>query len=220
MTGFRYERTVTVSAASLNGVATTQTPSGSGNLTLTSTTVALPNTGQRPQIVTLANLSNRTFTFTGTEYGTNRPMTYAMTGPNATTGIAGVSFGTLTDVAISGAAAGALTVGWAAQADTPPWYMDYRIAPTDISFQCIIVSGSPTYTARFTMDLPDGDGSSYNPTTYNPGTAKWWDHPIVASQTADNTGNYGKPIVAQSFYISGASTMRFTTWQGMGVGSG
>lgn len=207
---FGYRRTLTVSAASTNGVAASQTPSGAGDLTLASSTVTLPNTGQRPEIVTLANLSGRTFTFYGTEPVTGRTQSYSMTGPNATTKIAGVSFATITRVAIDGAAGGALTVGWAAEADLGPCPMDLRMNPTDIAFGCIIDSGTPTYTARFTMDDIYAD-------SYNPGTGKWWNHPIVVSQTADNTGNYGKPVSAIGLYASGVCVMRFQTWQGMGL---
>ncbi len=207
---FGYRRTLTVSAASTNGVATTQTPLGAGNLTLASTTVTLPNSGQRPQIVTLADLSALTFTFYGTLPLTNVAASYAMTGPNATTKIAGITFATITRVAISGAAGGALTVGWAAQADTGPLAMDLRMNPTDIGFGCIVDSGAPTYTAQFTLD-------DIYASDYNPATAKWWDHPIVAAQTADNTGNFGKPISACRLYMTGAGTMRFQVWQGVGL---
>jgi hypothetical protein len=207
---FGYRRTLTVSAASTNGVAASQTPSGAADLTLASTIVTLPNTGQRPQLISLADLSNRTFTFYGTEPVTGRTQTYAMTGPNATTKIAGVSFATITRIAISGAAAGALTAGWAAQADLGPCAMDLRMNPTDIAFACIIDSGTPTYTARFTMDDIYAD-------TYDPGLGKWWDHPIVVSQTADNTGNYGKPVSAIGLYASGVCVMRLQVVQGVGL---
>lgn len=204
-----YRKTLTVSAASTNGVATTQTPSGAGDLTLVSATVTLANTGQRPEIVTLADLSNRTFTFYGTEVGTGRSMVYSMAGPNATTGIAGISFATITRVAISGAAAGALTVGWAAQADTQPFPLDLIYAPTDVSFAGIIVSGSPTFTVRFTMD-------DVQDQTADPGSRVWFNHPSVTAQTSNATGNFGKPVTACSLYVSAASVMNFIILQGQG----
>lgn len=202
-----YRKTLTVSAASTNGIATSQTPSGAADLTLVSSAVTLPNQGQRPQIVTLADLSNRTFTFYGTEVNTGRTMSRSMTGPNATTGIMDASFATVTRVAISGAAAGALTVGWAAQGDLGAMPTDARANPTDIGFSCVITTGTPTYTVRFTMnDVQDA--------TANPGAYKWFDHPIVAALTSDNTGNFGKPVVAASLYASGVCTMDFVMIQG------
>lgn len=208
--GVVYRKTLTVSAASATGVAAAQTVGvGGGNLTLTSSTVTLPNTGQRPELVSVADLSGVNVTLYGTTYH-GRTITYTTVGPNGTLVIPW-TFYTITRIAVS-ATTGANTIsaGWAAQADLPMIPADYRYNPSDISFSCVISSGSPTYTARFTMDDPQD--STLDATSF-----KWFDHPIVASQTADNTGNYGKPITASSLYVNGASTMKYVSIQGVGA---
>lgn len=205
-----YRKTLTISAASTNGVAASQTPSGAGDLTLASSTVTLPNTGQRPQIVTLANLSNRTITIYGTDYA-GQSQSIAFTGPNATNYEVPLTFYTITRVAISGAAAGAFSVGWAASADTPPLPLDVIGAPTDISFGCVVVSGSPTFTVYLTMDKVLY-GSS------DPGLWTWFAHPIVTGQTTSQTGNFGKPVTACKLYATGESVMTFTVLQGTAMG--
>lgn len=206
----QYRKTLVVSAASTNGIAASQTPVGAIDLTLASSVVTLPNTGQRPQIITTSDLSNRSFTFYGTDI-TGRLKTYSIVGPNNATLVVPSTFYTITRVAISGTAAGALTVGWAAQADLQPLPLDTRLSPTDIGFACIIVSGSPTYTVRFTMD-------DVQDATLDPGAYVWFDHPIVSGQTANNTGNFGKPVVAASLYMTGAGTMRYVSLQGVAGG--
>lgn len=204
----QYRKTLTVSAASTNGVAASQTPSGAGDLTLASTTVTLPNQGQRPQIVPGAtNLAARTLTFYGTDY-TGRTQSIAVTGPNAANYTIPLTFASLTRVAIDGAAGGAFSVGWAAEADLQPLPLDTRYAPTDVGFACQITSGTPTYTARLTMaDVQDA--------SLNPGGYVWFNHPIVVSQTANQTGNFGKPVVACSLYASGVCVMEFIAIQGV-----
>ena len=202
-----YRKTLTVSAASTNGVAASQTPGAAGDLVLASATVTVPNGGQRIQIISAANLSARTFVVYGTEKNTGRTQTYSTIGPNATTLILPITFATVTRISVDAGTGAALTVGWAAQGDLGPMPINARANPSDVGFSCVITSGTPTYTARFTMgDVQDA--------TLNPGSLKWFDHPIIVSQTADSTGNYGKPTSAGSLYASGVCTMDYVQIEG------
>lgn len=202
-----YRKTLTVSAASTNGVAASQTPAVAGDLTLASAIVTVPNGGQRIQIISLADLRTKNFVIYGTEKNTGRAQTYATIGPNATTLILPITFATITRISVDAGTGAALTVGWAAQGDLGPMPVNSRASPSDVSFSCVITSGTPTYTARFTMgDVQDA--------TLDPGARKWFDHPIIASQTADNTGNYGKPTTATSLYASGVCTMDYVQIEG------
>jgi hypothetical protein len=202
-----YRKTLTISAASTDGVAASQTPGGAGDLTLASSTVTVPNGGQRIQIISGADLRTKNFVVYGTEKNTGRAMSYATIGPNATTLILPITFATVTRISVDAGTGAALTVGWAAAADLGTMPTNTRAIPTDISFSCVITSGTPTYTVRFTMDdLQDA--------TLDPSDRVWFDHPIVASQTANNTGNFGKPVTGVSLYATGACTMNFTMIQG------
>lgn len=208
----QYTKTLTVSGASTTAIAALQAPTSGTALTLAATTT--PNTGQRPSLTSTANLSGINFTFVGKDYN-GLAMTVTMAGPNNNTVVMDRSMKTITSITPNGTSASTVSAGYAAEADLPPIPCDVRYNPTDISFSCYIVSGSPTYTARFTMENPNAVGYDSNP-TWAPGSAVWWNHPIVSSQTTSNTGNYGKPIGAASLYVSGASVMTYTQIQGVG----
>ena len=189
------------------------TPAGAGNLTLTSATVTLPNGGQRPSVESASNISNRTLTFTGTDRAGN-PMTMSMTGPNATEVVLPATMATITNVAISGAAAGALTVGYVAMADTNPLPLDTRSDPTSVSLtiQNFTGAGTPEATVRFTQDNVFAfDG------TYDLGDIIWFNHATLVAQTAAATGSFDKPVVAAGLLLDGndqAATVDFIVLQG------
>lgn len=113
-----YEGTLGVDA---DGISVSQTPSGAGNLTITgalaSGGVATLGYGRKVTITSVGNDSSKTFTITGTDHIGNA-QTESITGPNATTTTGTKNFVTVTQVAINGAAAGAVTVGAAAVSGT------------------------------------------------------------------------------------------------------
>ena len=102
-----------------DGVATAQTPSGAGNLTIdgtladTGTVNFTTSAAQQPRLVTFyaaADESGVEFTITGTDYlGTSQ--TETVTGPNATTVSSTKYFNTITQIAVSGATTGDIEVG-------------------------------------------------------------------------------------------------------------
>jgi len=100
---------ISIPAADADYVATTQTPVGAGNLTLTSSTVTL-SPAQKISITSDGNESARTFVVTGTTID-GAAQTENFTGPNATTTNGTKYFATVTNVSISGAGTGNITVG-------------------------------------------------------------------------------------------------------------
>lgn len=216
----QYRKTLTVSAASAAAVAASQTPAGAGNLTLTASTVTLPNGGQRPSITSAgSDISNRTFTFYGTDRAGNS-MSMAMTGPGAGLRvILPATMLTITRVAISGVAAGAITVGYAAQADLNPLPLDTRADPTNVSLtiQSFTGAGTPAATVRFTQSNVQDTDASMAPPTYNLGDVVWFNHATLVAQTAAATGSFDKPVNAVSLFLDGndqAASVAFIVLQG------
>lgn len=144
---------ITLAAAVSNGVALSQTPGGAGNLTLNGSLVsggvATFDVARRVAITSASNISNRTLTFTGTDrYGNTQ--TEILTGPNATTVYTTKDFKTVTQIAISGAAAGALTVGTNGVASTA-WYPgDYKLGKINVITVELSTGAVLTYTVEFT----------------------------------------------------------------------
>lgn len=92
-------------------VAASQAPAGAGNLTLTSTVVPVP-IGYLITVTSDADDTPNTFTVTGTNiYG--GAVVETVTGPNTATSVLSKEFATIKTVAISGAAVGNVSVGWA-----------------------------------------------------------------------------------------------------------
>lgn len=109
-------KTISITGAALDadGISTSQTPGAAGNLTITgafaSGGVATLTPPQRVSVTSTGDISNRTFTITGTDrYG--NAQTATITGPNNATVNTNQDFKTVTQVAISGSAAAAVTVG-------------------------------------------------------------------------------------------------------------
>lgn len=109
----------------VNNVAASQTPGGAGAVTLTAgtgvtsstslpfamgTTVLVLDVPRNLAYVSGSDISNRTFTASGWDvYG--QPMTITTTGPNATTVFSTKAIKYISGITISGAAAGAITIG-------------------------------------------------------------------------------------------------------------
>lgn len=97
-----------------DGVCASQTPGGAGNLTiagaLASGGVATIAAAQKITITSAGDDSGAVFTITGTD-ADGTTITEAVTGANAGAAVSTKYFKTVTQVAIDGAAAGAVTVG-------------------------------------------------------------------------------------------------------------
>jgi len=111
--------TVLLATADADGISTSQTPAGAGDLTITGAlatggvailATAGQNVGRRVLITTVSNESAKTLTIYGTDI-TGNTVSETMTGPNATTGYTALDFVTVTRIAVSAAFTGAVTAG-------------------------------------------------------------------------------------------------------------
>lgn len=219
----RFNYTVTSNAASADSVATSQTPSGAGNLTLTSSSVSFgANSAQFVTIISGSNISNRTLTITGTNVY-DQTISQALTGPNNSTVTSTLAFKTVTNVAINGSAAGALTVGNSAYAEGQMYVADMNSNPFSIGFGTIISTGTPTWTVQHTFDNvltnPNTGGFTGTGTTaytYSSTSNTWFNHPIVASVTSNTDGNYAFPVMAIRLTLSAAGAVQIKLLQGGG----
>lgn len=182
---------VTLTAPDADGVAASQTPAGAGDLTLDgalassgTVTLSLPT---RIEITSASNISNRTLTITGTGPD-DRALVEEITGPNATTVTTTGYFKTITQIAISGAAAGALTVGTADEVLVRIVNLDYVGVkrPAAIS---VIITGTINYTVEHTLDNIYSNDIGYS-------NGNWLPHLTLASKTTSGDGNYDAIPVA------------------------
>jgi hypothetical protein len=148
-------------AANTSNIATSQTPSAAGSLTLNGTLVsggvATMDTPRRVLITTAAAIS---FTITGTDWA-NSPISEIVT--NSGSSVASVlSYKTVVAIANSATAGGnAIIVGTNGVADSP-WirFDDYAFGATSIES---VVSGTANYTLWMTNDDPNSATNPVNP---------------------------------------------------------
>ena len=146
-------------AANTSNIATSQTPSAAGSLTLNGTLVsggvATMDTPRRVLITTAAAIS---FTITGTDWA-NSPIAEIVT--NSGSSVASVlSYATVRSITNS-AAGTSITVGTNGVADSP-WirFDEYDFGPTSIQ---TTVSGTVNYTVFLTNDDPNSPTNPVNP---------------------------------------------------------
>ncbi|WP_421696930.1 hypothetical protein [Ancylobacter sp.] len=197
--------TLQLAAASANNIATTQTPSGAGNLTLNGSTVvdgvAILDVARRVLITCAGNNSGVTFTIYGTNH-TGSPIYETITGPNTTTAQSTFDYKTVTRIAISGASTGSLTVGTSSVGSTP-WIISniHAITPS-IGLTCV-VSGTVNYTVEYTPDNIMTTPLLTAPTAIA--------HPTLAIEDATAWGYFDFPIYGYRLTInSGTGSVTFT----------
>lgn len=204
----RFSSTVVSNAAVTNSVAASQTPSGAGNLTLTSSTVTFGSSAaQKITLTSTANIASRTFVVTGTDVYDNA-LIESISGPNNNTVTTTNCFKSVTNISISGAAGGALTAGNSADAEGKMYVADSDANPFSIGLGCVI-SGSPTFTVQHTFDNTIATGFVY-------GTSTWFNHSVIASKTTNQDGNYNFPVQAIKLTLAAAGTVTMTILQSGG----
>lgn len=224
----RFVSTVTSNAASAVSVAASQTPVGAINLTLVSSPVSFgASSAQFVTIVSGADISNRTLTITGTNVYDD-VISQALTGPNNATVTSTFAFKTVTNVAISGTAAGALTMGNTAYAEGQIFVPDWNANSFSIGFGTIIITGTPTWTVQHTFDDTlvsrnfvgiSGIGTSTTAAYTVSSTANtWFSHPIVSAVTANIDGNYAFPVTGIRLTLTAAGSVRLKLDQSLGDG--
>src|SRR6185437_8220952 len=143
-----------LTAASANAIALSQSLASAGNLTLNGASasggVATLDTQRRVLVTSAGNDSGITFTVTGaSESGT--PISQTLTGANAGTAVTTLDFLTVTQVSVSGATASTVTVGTNTVGSTP-WKMQaWELASQNLQFSTT-VSGTINYSIEVTPD--------------------------------------------------------------------
>lgn len=201
--------TVTYSptVSSANAIATSQTPSGAGAVTLdgalVTAGVATMGASQFITITSGSNISNRTFALVGTDFFGNA-LTETVTGPNNTTVASTKSFYTLTSATISGSAAGAITIGVNGAGDSRTIILDTYQMPFNLSVGAL-VTGTPTYRLQYTYD------DVFAATWPNSSTQNWFTHSTMTGLTASADATINNPVTAIRIGITtGASPQSIT----------
>jgi len=197
-----------LATADADGICQSQTPTA-GNLTLNgalvTSGVAIMDNPRRVLITTAGNESSRTFTLYGTNWSDNT-ISETMTGPNATTGQSVLDYKTVTRVAISGNAAGALTVGTNGVGGSQ-WVRMDDWSTGGVAVQ-LTVSGTVNYTLQQTMDDPN---SVFNTVTLMAMTWVDCSDASVSAATATAQTNYlFAPMFARIKINSGTGTVTGT----------
>lgn len=178
MRPIRFSMQATSSGAAV--VAASQTPSGAGAITIDGSSavggVVTFTTPQQLTITSTADISNRTFSFTGTDLDGNTISQTGITGPNNSTVATTKYFATVTAGTISGAAAGAITVGTNGLAISRVMPLDSYINPPNISVAVTSVSAG-TYKMQYTYD-------NVQSTSWPNGTQNWTDDANMTGKTA------------------------------------
>lgn len=214
-------RPVTVSvgplaAASANNIALSQTPGAAGNLVLNGSTVAngvaTLDAVRQILLTTTADETGLTFTFTGTTFN-GQAAVETIAGVNNGTASPKTNFKTLSQIAVSGAAAGALTVGTSGVA-TSPWvrFDDWGF---DTIFIQADVTGVASYTIQSTLDDPN---SPTNPVAI--AAVDWFDSndADVVNASASSQSNFGfVPAFARVVLNSGTGSVSTTFAQNAGI---
>lgn len=190
-----------------DAVATTQTPLGAGDLTLTADPVVL-STAQRIGIDCAADESGRVFTITGTNWAGD-PISEELAGENVGVAQSVLDYLTVSSVAIDGAATGAIQVGTVG-VGASPWVRFDDYGPNFISIQAD-VDGTVNYTVQATLDDPNA------PTSPIPVADMVWintnDTNVVGATTSQQS-NFGfAPAFARVLLNSGTGSVRTTFLQ-------
>ena len=192
---------LTYPSASANGIATTQTPGGAGALTITAKTFT------NPTYVTVtsggSSEAGKNFTVVGTDSSGNA-LSSTIVGPGVGATVTTTrAYLTVTSITVDTATTGAITAGWAQSGNSKPCPMDQYQSPFNVGMG-VVVSGTVNYTVQHTFD--NVLDSTVTPT--------WFNHPVMASLTANQDGNYAFPVKAIRLKInSGSGTAALTILQ-------
>lgn len=213
--------TLAPAVLSANAIALAQTPGGVGNLVLNGALVAggvaTMDVARRVGITSAGNDSARTFTITGTDRRGNAQVE-ALAGANI--GLAGSlkDFLTVSNIAISGAAAGALTVGTTGVVSSQ-WIPVDRYNSEAVGLSVEVGAVAPTYTVETTLDDPFSAGVGVNPTTdiY----LKPYAHPTLDAKNTSQQSAVTTPITAVRLTLTAFAanaTAKFTVAPGFAGG--
>lgn len=197
--------------ADASGVCASQTPGAAGNLTINGTFAAAGVAtldAQRVVGVTSAgNVSATTFTITGTnEEGLT--ITETITGPNISTTSTTLNFKTVTTVAISGAAAAAVTVGTTGVGSSRWVPLDQHGPTFGVGLFLEFTGAAANVTVQYT-------GSDvFSTSALTAGFIQATDHPSLTGKAANADSNIAYPPGAVRVKTnSGTGTVKFIVRQ-------
>lgn len=163
---------ILLAAASATAVCASQTPGGAGNMTINggsaSGGVATLDVARRVLFTTAANDSAHTVTVTGTDRY-SQPIIETVKLANTGTAYTLQDYKTVTQIAISAAATGAITVGTNGIASTAWLALDHHISAFDVGLTVNFGAATANVTVEGTVDkidkaavdsAPTGNGDS------------------------------------------------------------
>lgn len=219
MTGTPYQKTISLSltAATANGIAQSQSGTAGTALTLNgslvSAGVAVLGTVARRVIITpAANESTNTFTIVGTDrYG--RSQTEALAGvANPSIAQTAHDFLTVTSIEPTNNTAGTVTAGTNTVASSDAFICDALI--TTANYSCAVVtSGTVNYSIQESYDDLGPDWDQAN------NTAVWFTDPTFNAQSSNMAGLLSGPFSMIRLTINsgtGTATARIITPMGTG----
>lgn len=163
--------TVTVgplAAASANNIATAQTVAAPANLvlngTLVSGGVATMDAPRRVAITAVSSETGKNFTITGTDRY-DRAISEVLAGPGGGATVYTLKdFKTVTQIAVSAALTGNVTVG-TNQTASSQWIPVDRTMVVNLGISVEVGTVVPTYSIEYTLDDPFTPGVGVNPST-------------------------------------------------------
>lgn len=199
---------VTTTKQFLSVTAITASGAAAGNVSAGLSGSTTLDTPRRVIITSAGNDSAKTFTIRGTDWN-GRTISETVTGANAGIAQSAYDYKTVTYVAISAAAAGAVKVGTNGVASSRPLILDsFANAPTAIQTD---VTGTVNYTVQQSLD---------NPAKVGYASMTWVDHPDtnVVAATADKQANYAYvPVATRLVLNSGSGSVKYTVIQASGT---
>lgn len=200
-------------AASANNIAQSQTPGAAGNFTLNGSTVtggvAVLDTARQVLLTFAADETGHSFTLFGTNQS-GAPITEVIAGTTAGTVASTKNYKTITRVAISAAATGAITIGTNGVGASDWRNLNLGVSPFSVGL-AVVISGTVNFTVNYTYENPDSPVGA-NPVAF----------PISAlAAKAANTdgGALNIPVAAVQLVInSGTGTATLVIDQA-GIGS-
>ena len=203
--------TISLAAADDDGIAAAQNPANNADVTLNGALVsggiAVMDIARRVAITSAGDDTAVTFTI----YGTNNrgiAIQESIKGTNTGTAVSTKDYLTVTRIATAGDAVNGLKIGTNGQASTPWFPVNHRFRPFNLGFTVALSSGAVlTYTIEHTED--DVQDLSLIQT----GNINVFQHPDIASKSANADGNYGYPMRAirltLNSYTSGSATLNY-----------
>jgi len=160
-----------LSGAAVSGIATSQTVSSAGTITLNGSTVvggaAVLDTQRRVVISSQGNDSGTNFTVYGTRQGGN-VISETVAGTSAGAAVTTQDFATVTAISTTNSTANTVFVGENTTGSTPWWLVNWHAtSPINIGIG-VVTSGTVVYSIEYTYD--DVTGTYPNPSFTFPQT--------------------------------------------------